>query len=125
MIRRRPPPPARRRAGCSARFRRSWACAGDDRLKMTSISITGIGAVTPVALSAPASAAAFRAGIARLARLDAEESGGPEGPVPLRTGGRAPLEWFDGGPRIQEWPGHERFEPPIPPPDHLIIDDGA
>ena len=36
-----------------------------------------------------------------------------------------PLEWFDGGPRIEEWPGHERFEVPIPPPEHLLIEDGV
>ncbi len=92
---------------------------------LSALSITGIGAVTPVGLSAPASAAAFRASIARLTSLEAGEVHGPEGAVPPRTGGRVPLEWFDGGPRIQEWPGHERFEVPIPPPEHLLIEDGV
>lgn len=92
---------------------------------MAGIAITGIGAVTPVGLSAPASAAAFRASIARLGSLQVEEEQGPEGGVPPRTGGRVPLEWFEGGPRIEDWPGHERFEVPLPAPEHLLIEDGA
>lgn len=92
---------------------------------MPGLAITGIGAVTPVGLSAPASAAAFRAGIARITSLQDREEHGPEGAVPPRAGGRVPLEWFEGGPRLQEWPGHERFEQPIPPPEHLLIEDGA
>ena len=92
---------------------------------MNGLAITGIGAVTPVGLSAPASAAAFRASIARMGALQGEELHGPEGNTPPTFGGRVPLEWFAGGPRLQKWPGHERFEMPIPPPDHLYIDDGT
>src|SRR5687767_6889669 len=91
---------------------------------MSALAITGIGAVTPVGLSAPASAAAFRASISRLGALMNEEVHGPEGATPLPVGGRVPLEWFDGGPRIQDWPGHERFEHPLPPPEHFQIEDG-
>ena len=91
---------------------------------MAALAITGIGAVTPVGLSADASAAAFRASIPGmgpiLSTLIASDSGGPE-PI---TGGRVPLEWFDGGPRDEEWPGHERFGTPIPTPDHLLVEDG-
>lgn len=86
--------------------------------------ITGIGAVTPVGLSAPASAAAFRAAVARLTALRPEDYG-PEGSIGTAVGGRVPLEWFDGGPRVQDWPGHERFEHPLPPPEHLLIEDQA
>jgi len=92
---------------------------------MKGLAITGVGAVTPVGLSAPASAAALRAGISRMGSLQSGEEHGPEGAVPPRTGGRVPLEWFDGGPRIEEWPGHERFEVPLPPPEHLLIEDGT
>src|SRR5436309_2435358 len=92
---------------------------------MSGLSITGIGAVTPVGLSAAASAAAFRGSIARLGSLANGEEHGPEGTVPVPVGGRVPLEWFEGGPRIEEWPGHERFEHPIPTPEHLLIEDGV
>jgi 3-oxoacyl-[acyl-carrier-protein] synthase-1 len=92
---------------------------------MNALAITGIGAVTPVGLSAPASAAAFRASVARLTSLQAGVEQGPEGAVPPRRGGRVPLEWFDGGPKDEKWPGHERFEVPLPPPEYLLIENGA
>jgi len=92
---------------------------------MASLAISGIGAVTPVGLSAPASAAAFRASIARMGALLGSAPHGPEGNTPPSFGGRVPLEWFAGGPRIQDWPGHERFEMPIPPADHLMVEDGT
>lgn len=92
---------------------------------MSALAITGIGAVTPVGLSAPASAAAFRAGIARLGPIMSSEVDGPAGGTLPAVGGRVPLEWFDGGPKVEEWPGHERFEHPFPPPEHLLIEDGV
>jgi 3-oxoacyl-[acyl-carrier-protein] synthase-1 len=49
---------------------------------------------------------------------------GPAGGSLPAMGGRVPLEWFDGGPKVEEWPGHERFEHPFPPPEHLEIEDG-
>jgi 3-oxoacyl-[acyl-carrier-protein] synthase-1 len=91
---------------------------------MSALAITGIGAVTPVGLSAPASAAAFRAGIARLGPIMSSEVDGPAGGTLPAVAGRVPLEWFDGGPKVEEWPGHERFEHPFPPPEHLVIEDG-
>lgn len=91
---------------------------------MSGIAITGIGAVTPVGLSAAASAAAFRASVARITALHEQQPHGPEGNTPPIFGGRVPLEWFTGGPRLQDWPGHERFEMPLPPPDHLLIENG-
>ncbi|HEV2331449.1 MAG TPA: hypothetical protein VGY56_21920 [Verrucomicrobiae bacterium] len=94
-------------------------------MNMNSLAITGIGAVTPVGLSAVASAAAFRASISRLTSLQAGPEQGPEGAVPPRRGGRVPLEWFDGGPKDEKWPGHERFEVPLPPPEHLLIENGV
>src|SRR2546429_2766437 len=94
-------------------------------LAMSVLAITGIGAVTPVGLSAPVSAAAFRAGIARLGPIMSSEVDGPAGGTLPAVGGRVPLEWFDGGPKVEEWPGHERFEHPFPPPEHLVIEDGV
>lgn len=91
---------------------------------MKALAITGIGAVTPVGLSAAASAAAFRASVSRLTSLQAGVEEGPEGAVPQRRGGRVPLEWFEGGPKDEKWPGHERFEVPLPPPEFLLIENG-
>ena len=88
------------------------------------IPVSGIGAVTPVGLSAAASCAALRAGINRLGPVASYQVDDERGdPVPL-TGGRVPTEWFRGGPESEEWPGHERFEAPVPPPRHLLIPDG-
>ncbi|HEX3623881.1 MAG TPA: hypothetical protein VH280_00490 [Verrucomicrobiae bacterium] len=92
---------------------------------MNALAITGIGAVTPVGLSAAASAAAFRASISRMTSLQVGPEQGPEGAVPPRRGGRVPLEWFDGGPKDEKWPGHERFEVPLPLPEFLLIENGA
>ena len=88
------------------------------------IAITGIGAVTPVGLSAPTTAAALRASIARLGVVASSLVDGESGTSVPALGGRAPLEWFDGGPVPEEWPGHERFGNPIPPPSHCFIEDG-
>jgi 3-oxoacyl-[acyl-carrier-protein] synthase I len=86
--------------------------------------VTGIGAITPVGLSAPASFAALRAGVARFGevetlRVDSETMD----KVPA-IGGRVPTEWFTGGPVEWEWPAHERFgvEPP-PAPERLVAPD--
>ena len=92
---------------------------------MTSIPITGVGAVTSVGLSAPATCAALRAGITRITPLANEDTHGTLGDAPPPAGGRVPLEWFDGGPREEEWPGHERFGAQMPEPEHLIIEEGG
>jgi len=92
---------------------------------MTAIPITGVGAVTSVGLSAPATCAALRAGITRITPLESEDTHGTVGDAPPPAGGRVPLEWFDGGPREEEWPGHERFGARIPEPDHLVLEEGV
>ncbi len=92
---------------------------------MSAFAVTGIGAVTPVGLSAPASAAALRAGIARLGEIGSTKVPGPSGTSVPALGGRVPLEWFDGGPKVEEWPGHERFGMDEPPAEHLLIEDGT
>ena len=87
--------------------------------------ISGVGAVTPVGLDAPASCAALRAGIARMLEL---ESGTVDSQLLEKQpaiGGRVPLEWFEGGPTEPEWPGHERFELPEPPPPEAYVEEGV
>lgn len=87
--------------------------------------ITGMGLVSPVGLSAAASCAAFRAGVARIGPVHGqlfEDASGDPAPA---TGGRVPLEWFEGGPIEEEFPGHEAFALPAPPASHLFIDRGA
>ena len=91
---------------------------------MTGVAIIGVGAVTPVGLSVRASCVALQSGIARLGPLPGylvDDERGVGEPV---TGGRVPLEWFDGGPEKLEWPGHEYFKVEIPPQFHLLIEDG-
>lgn len=88
-------------------------------------AISGIGAVTPVGLDAPSSCAALRAGIARLSELEAGSVDSQLLEKQPATGGRVPLEWFDGGPSEQQWPGHERFEKPEPPPPETYVETGA
>jgi 3-oxoacyl-[acyl-carrier-protein] synthase-1 len=88
------------------------------------IAITGIGAVTPVGLSAPATCAALRASVARLGPVASTPVDAPEGEVRPATGGRVPLEWFSGGPPVEEWPGHQRFKLTPPPPVEWLVEDG-
>ncbi len=89
------------------------------------LAITGLGMVTPVGLGVEASCAAFRAGITRFTpvfgKLIDDERGQP---VPA-VGGRVPLEWFHGGPVEDEYPGHEAWKLPIPPPSHAYVTPGA
>ncbi len=87
--------------------------------------ITGVGAVTPVGLSAPATCAALRAGISRLAAIEGWAVDGAWIMANDVIGGRAPLEWLSGGPREEKWPGHERFKEPLPPPEHTLIESGS
>lgn len=87
--------------------------------------ITGLGATTPVGLSAPASAAALRAGIARITEIPGSLVSGEQFDKQPVRGGRVPLEWFASGPTVEEWPGHSRFFAPAPPPPEKIIEPGA
>ena len=78
--------------------------------------ICGWGAVTAVGLSAPATLAAWRGGIARIGDIATTALGDLRGePVPAQVG-RASLEWLAGGPEIGQWPGHEAWsiDPPLP-----------
>ena len=88
-------------------------------------TVTGMGLVSPVGLSAAASCAAFRTGLARIGPVHGqlfEDASGDPAPA---LGGRVPLEWFEGGPEEVEYPGHESFGLPAPPPSHLFVEPGA
>jgi hypothetical protein len=69
---------------------------------MIPVAITGIGAVTPVGLSARATATALRAGISRIGPVMSSQVDGEAGATLPATGGRAPLEWLEGGPKVDE-----------------------
>ena len=89
------------------------------------LAITGLGMVTPVGLSVEASCAALRAGVTRFTPIFGKFIDDAKGnPVPA-SGGRVPLEWFHGGPVEDEYPGHEAWKLPIPPPSHAFVTPGA
>jgi 3-oxoacyl-[acyl-carrier-protein] synthase I len=84
------------------------------------------GCVSPVGLSAPATALACTAGIARITAIASTTVPGERGqPLPA-LGGRVPLEWLDGSPPVPlDWPGHEAAGLPAPAPAHEYIEDGS
>lgn len=86
-------------------------------------AITGLGAVTPVGLSAPATCAALRAGIPRMLEFEGWEDGAPD-PETGVLAGRVPLEWLRGTAE-EEWPGHERWNLRPPRPHMLIPPDAS
>lgn len=89
-------------------------------------SILGVGAVTPVGLSGPATFAALYAGIARLGALGSYDVAG-EGvnSAPL-VGGRVPLELLSSLPEgeLSDYPGHRAYDLEQPPPLATLVDDG-
>lgn len=90
------------------------------------VSIVGLGAITPVGLSAPATFSALHAGIARLGPIGSSSVGsdGLSG-APL-IGGRVPLELLASLPEGEEsdYPGHRALEVARPAPLASYIDDG-
>ncbi len=89
------------------------------------LALTGIGAVTPVGLDAPSTCAALRAGIARLGEVHTFLVEGELVGNESAVGGRAPTEWYAGGPSITEWPGHDRFGQEEPPSPEQIVESGG
>lgn len=89
------------------------------------IAITGVGALTPVGLSAPASFAALRAGVARMGEIETLKVEGETLDKVAAVGGRVPTEWFQGGPVEWEWPGHDRFGVAPPPAPERLVAPGA
>jgi 3-oxoacyl-[acyl-carrier-protein] synthase-1 len=89
------------------------------------LAVTGCGAQTPVGLTAPASCAALRAGIARLGPVFGTLVDGELVAGEPAVGGRVPLEWLAGGPEGIDWVGHRRFEVDEPPPPETWIEPGG
>lgn len=90
------------------------------------LAIVGLGCVSPVGLSAPATCAALRAGIARLKELQTYTVEGELSERQPVVGGRVPSEWFAGPPEEEEWPGHDKFKAPHPPAlDELVASGGT
>ncbi len=89
------------------------------------VALVGVGAVTPVGLSAETTCAALRAGIARIGDIESFPVDDAFAEPAPATGGRVPLEWFDGGPAEAAWPGHERFGAALPPPAHKFVANGV
>ncbi len=89
-------------------------------------AVLGLGGVTPVGLTAPATCAALRAGIARLKALQTFQVEGELSDRQPVIGGRVPTEWFEGPPEEETWPGHDKFKAPHPPAlDELVPAGGA
>jgi len=88
----------------------------------TAVDLTGLGAVTPVGLSAPATCAALRAGVPRMLTFEGWTDDGPD-PNPEFVAGRVPMERLLG--LVEEkWPGHERWNLTLPRP-HVLIEPDA
>ncbi len=89
---------------------------------MTPVAILGEGCVSPVGLSAPATCAALRAGIARMLAFEGWDD------ASLSTMefacGRTPLEWLRGEGEM-EWPGHEAWDLKPPRPQVLVTPGDA
>jgi 3-oxoacyl-[acyl-carrier-protein] synthase-1 len=90
------------------------------------LEVRGIGAVTPVGLSAPASMTALRAGIARLGPIETHAVEGPGTMTQALIGGRVRLELLDGKPEDEgeDFPGHRAFDAPAPAPLATYVADG-
>lgn len=86
--------------------------------------VTGVGATTPVGLTAASSCAALRGGVARLSQVFSLLVDGELVAGEPAVGGRVPLEWFAGGPEEIEWEGHRRFAAAEPPPPESWIPGG-
>lgn len=90
----------------------------------TAVPVVGLGAVSPVGLSAPSSCAALRAGIARLKALATYVVDGEIYAKEPVVGGRVPTEWLHGPPEESDWSGHDRFRAPHPPERDELVAPG-
>lgn len=93
--------------------------------RLPEIHVTALGEVTPVGLTAEASCAALRAGISNKQEIGNFAVDGEEFDQQPAVGGRVPLEWVDGEPEPEIWPGHERWKLKEPPPLESIIETGT
>jgi 3-oxoacyl-[acyl-carrier-protein] synthase-1 len=90
----------------------------------TELVITALGAVTPVGLSAAATAASLRAGIARLDEIESSAVPGAQFAGEPMIGGRVQLERYHGERGPWEWPGHDRFAAPNPTEPERMVAGG-
>lgn len=90
----------------------------------TALVITALGAVTPVGLSAPATCASLRAGIARLDEIESSAVPGEQFAGEPMIGGRVKLERYHGERGPWEWPGHDRFEQRNPAEPERLVEGG-
>lgn len=90
------------------------------------LRVCGVGAVSPVGLSAPATFAALRAGIARLGPIETHAVAGGGMETQALVGGRVPIELLEGKPEDfgSDYPGHRAVGAPSPPPLPTYVEDG-
>ena len=93
--------------------------------RLPEIHLTAFGEVTPVGLTAAASCAALRAGLSNKQEIGNFAVTGEEFDEQPAVGGRVPLEWLDGEPEPEIWPGHERWRQQEPPQLESIIEAGT
>ncbi|RLB56735.1 MAG: hypothetical protein DRI90_18485, partial [Deltaproteobacteria bacterium] len=68
--------------------------------------------------------AALRGGIGDLGELTTHSVDSELFDKEPMTGGRVPTEWLHGEPQEEQWPGHERFGIPPPPPGNTQVPPG-
>lgn len=90
------------------------------------LEVRGVGAVTPVGLSGPATFTALRAGIARLGPVETHAVAGAGTMTQALIGGRVRLELLEGKPEDEgeDFPGHRAFGAPAPAPLASYVADG-
>ena len=90
-----------------------------------SLVVSAVAACTPVGLHAASTCAALRAGVSNISELATHMVTGEVLDREPMAGGRVPTEWRDGEPEEEEWPGHERFGLPKPPPLTSLVEPGV
>ena len=88
------------------------------------IVVSGLAACTPAGLHARSTCAALRSGIGNVGELTTHSIDSELFDKEPMTGGRVPTEWLRGEPEEEQWPGHERFGIPLPPPGDTRVPPG-
>jgi 3-oxoacyl-[acyl-carrier-protein] synthase-1 len=87
--------------------------------------VSAVAACTPVGLHAASTCAALRAGLGNLMELSTHVVDSERFEAEPMIGGRVPTEWLDGPPAEEHWPGHERFDLPLPTPKTSRVAPGV